>query len=278
MTHQQDWKNPYELETIRYDSREIFNFIKRYETAYPEKKYALNRTWSDDPQILHRFFAGDIDGVEFDVLNGYIDSVRVDLGETLFLLDQEEMDRVRDSGKFKEPFILNTLRLNDGSPLYYFVELTYKPEIYSIIQAEIETRREPRKETITWMGQPVDIYFPALEIGPVTNLVDEDEDTLIKTDRVNPLNLVFEFSEPISVSEVQFRVGSEAVDVFITVYPTGTQESIVFSRQSGPSEGNKTIYIPLESTFIINRLEVIVQEKSANESAPIHLWEIYLKP
>ncbi len=278
MTHQQDWVNPYALKKSPFDSQEIFDFIKRYETAHPEKKYALNRTWSDHPWVLQQFFADDIDGVEYDVLHAYIDSVRVDLKDTLFLLDQKEMEQVSESGKFMEPFILNTFHLPDGSPLYYFVELTYKPEINSIIQAEMDVRREPRKETITWMGQPVEVYFPALEIGPITNLVDGNEDTLIKTDRVNPLNLVFEFSEPISVSEVQFGVGTEAVDVFITLYPDATQDALVFSRQSGPSEGNKTISIPLEGTFIVSRLTVVVQDKKASESTPIHLWEIQLKP
>jgi hypothetical protein len=278
LAHQQDWVNHYEVEKIRIDSQDFFEFIKQYETAHPEKKYALNRTWSDHPEILRQFFAADIDGVEYDVLNGYIDSVRVDLKDTLFLLDQKEMDQVRDSDKFMKPFILKTYRFNDGLALYYFVELTYKPEIKSIIQAELETRREPRKETLRWMGQSVDVYFPALEIGPITNLVDGDEESLIKSDRVNPLNLVFEFSEPISLSEVQFLVGSEAMDVFITIYPTESQEPLNFSRQSGPSQDNKTIYIPLEKTFTVSRLEVVVQDKKASESAPIHLWEIQLNP
>lgn len=108
--------------------------------------------------------------------------------------------------------------------------------------------------------------------------MDGDADTLIKTDRVNPLNLVFDFALPVSASEIQFRVGAEAVDLFVTLYPSATLEAVSYSRQGGSSEGHKTISIPFDSTLTFQRLEVVVQDKRASESAPIHLWEMTFKP
>ncbi len=267
------WYTDYGLTGMQYGAQQVFTRAVEIARSQPNTKVLVSSTWANGTDVFLRFFGDGIPNLEMGNINAYGLSYRPLDEHTLFIMTEEDLAWIAESGKFTDVMIEETLSYPDGSTGFYFVRLAYVPNIKEILASEREARKALRSEDILWQGENIQVAYPELDINEIQAAFDGDPTSLIRTLEANPLKLVVTFSKQIPINSVTLRIGGTPTHITLSAVSCGNQCQKI-SRQVGSSPTTRDITLKFGNTLLIDQLEIEIFNPHDGEIAHVHLWEV----
>jgi hypothetical protein len=130
-----------------------------------------------------------------------------------------------------------------------------------------------QETSVSIKGQPVSVKHTAVE-GDISNLFDGNPHTLVKTLGINPMVVELEFAEPLSLSGITARVGSEEVRINIDLL--GEEADRSYRVDAGEMGPYKDIPVLFDTVKIVSKLRFTLLDVGKPDTNIVHLWEIAL--
>ncbi|MCB2213778.1 glycosyltransferase family 39 protein [bacterium] len=270
------WYDEYDLGGMQYGAAQVFTRAAEVAQAEPKTTVLVSSTWANGTDVLLRYFADDIDNLMMGNINAWALTYQPLDERFLFVMTQEDLDFIMDSGKFKGIVIEETLPYPDGRPGFYFVRLAYVDDIRAVLAAEREARQALITETLDLLGQTAQVAHSALDMNEIAHAFDGDPLTVIRTLEANPLRIVLTFAEPIEIHAVKLWIGGTPTQMSVTAYLDEEKLDTVL-REVGQSNIIREITLPFGEAFTADRFEISIRSTDAGEIAHVHLWEVVLE-
>jgi len=269
------WYSDYGLNGMQYGGRQVFTRAAEIARANPEREILISSTWTNGADVVMRYFTGDLPNVKMGNINAFgLQKHPLDRS-MLFIMTQEDLQWIRESGKFKGVTIEEKLPYPDGSDGFYFVSLAYVKNIDDILAAERAARQDPLFETITFLEQEVSIQYPALDMNEIGHAFDGDTTTLIRTLEANPMKVQITFPLPIRVTRVRVVVGGTPTRVKVSAL-AGGENLAELMQQVGASAKKRELVLSLQEPLTVDSLVIEVLNSNDGETAHVHLWEVFI--
>jgi hypothetical protein len=201
-------------------------------------------------------------------------------GEDLtFVVLKDEFTKLQASGDYQPIRVEKIIPCPDGSPCFRFIKLAFSPQKEESMQAKILAESQPVTTTAQWNGQILNVIHAPLSDGTITNLFDSKAETFIRSRNVNPLWLNFTFPATTPLTGVEVRVGSEPIQVVVTVNGDNPSTKKVFIQDAGPSGDLKDLAVDFGGTQDVKTLQIDVKNKLSDQNGMVHVWQLdFLKP
>jgi hypothetical protein len=274
LTQGPTWFHDYGLGGMQYGARQVFAAVEQEAAAHPEEKIILSPSWANGTDVLGRFFEPEVQSFQMGSVDGYMDE-RLDLNDqTMFVMIPEELDRAIKSGKFTDFRLEKILPYPDGKVGFYFVRLRYSAGLDAMLTTEKQNRKKLREDTLTWDGTPVQVSYPALDIGQIADIFDGNDASLLRSVEANPLALDMRFTQAKTLHGFSARIGGAAQQVTLTVYSSGQAQPWVFSQKVLETSEPRYVYFAFPKTLAAARIQLDVLSIYDQEPAHVHLWEV----
>ncbi len=270
------WYQDYGLGGLQFGAGKVFPAIRQYLEENPKARVILSPAWSNGTDVVARFFMDGQDRFELAGIETYLNEVKPISDGTIFVLMPEELEQVKESGKFKPPEILMTIPYPNGKPGFIFTRLTYADNIEAILARERQARKALLEKYVRLPdGSSALVRYSREDMGQIENLFDGDLKTLMRTLEANPMQVILSFDQPQTASGVTVRVGGVPTRIEITL-ETVEGESRTFAQQAEGTPDPKDMRIEFGQTFNLVSLQVSVRSVNDGEPAHVHVWEITL--
>ena len=270
------WYTDYGLGGMQYGGQQVFSRANEIALTQPETTVFVSSTWANGPDVVMRFFAGDLGNLRLGNINVWGLEVRPLDRSMLFTMTQEDLDYIRDSGKFDNITITEVIPYPDGSEGFFFVHLDYVDDIEAILAAEREARQALQTEFVTINYQKVRVSYPTLDMNEIIHAFDGDLATVTRTLEANPMRLVLSFPEPIKINQVTLWIGGTPTRM--TVMAIHDEETLsIISEEAERAPAIRAIPLTFKQTLLIDTLEIEILNTHDGEIAHVHLWEVSLE-
>ena len=273
------WFDNYGLYGMQFGAQQVFATIEEELNHDPEQKFYLTSAWANGADVLARYFFEDPLPFQMGSIDGFINEYKTIDPETVFVMTQEEMQKMQDSGKFTNIQTETVINYPDGEPGFYFTRLNYVENIEEIFSAElIERRKLNNGHVFLADGEEIEVEYSTLDMGEILHMFDGDQATLARTWEANPLRLIIRFSEPRTISHLSLRVGGEPTRVEAELWTEGNETSIVLKQELTEASNPRFIELNLSEPTLVDWAEVRVFNLNNAEPAHVHLWELQFIP
>ena len=110
------WTTDYGLEGMQYGGEQVFTRAAEIAREQPNITVLVSSTWANGSDILLRFFADDLPNITMGNINAYGLEYRPLDRNTLFVMTQEDVDYIYESGKFTDITVEEILALSGRQP------------------------------------------------------------------------------------------------------------------------------------------------------------------
>jgi len=267
------WYDDYGLGGMQYGASQVFTRATKIALAQPETTVFVSSTWANGTDVIMRYFTDDIPNVRMGNINAYIEQIRPLDRSMIFIMTEDDLILIEESGKFNNVSIEETIPYPDGREGFYFVRLEYIDNIEAIFEAERIERLTLIPATITFKDQQVKVEYPKLDMNEIGHVFDGDPTSLIRTLETNPLRLVLTFPEPISMSGVILRIGGTPTQITVTTFLNDTLLQAL-TESYDKHLGVHDVSLSFDQAYTVNRVEIAVLNIHDGEIAHVHLWEV----
>jgi len=267
------WYTDYGLSGMQYGAQQVFTRAVEIARSQPQTRVLVSSTWANGTDVFLRYFGDDLPNLQMGNINAYGLSYKPLDVNTMFIMTEEDLSWIEESGKFTNTRIDETLSYPDGSIGFYFVRLEYVPNIKEILAQEREARQALRTERIIWQGEKVQVAYPALDINDIQAAFDGDPTSLIRTLEANPLRLIVSFSDPRLIQSVKVRIGGTPTRVTISAF-SGDNQLNKIVKGVGSATITRDITLQFEKYLLAEKLEIEIFNPHDSEIAHVHLWEV----
>lgn len=270
------WFQDYGLQGMQYGGKQVFSEIREYRQIHPQTAIFVSPTWTNNVEAVAQFFLPDMRLVYITPIDFYISSYWPIDVDSIFVLTSQDYDLAVASHKFKDIHIEKEIPYPNGKPGFYFARLKYVDNIQDIFATEAINRHILQEEQIQIGQQRVQVKFSQLDLGQLSNVFDNDPESLIRTKEANPLVLDLIFPETHPLNGVSLRV--EAAPIHVSVQVIGPNHKIIrtYSCELANAFENRDCSIKFGETLLVNELVLTVKRTDQSEPAHVHLWEIQL--
>jgi hypothetical protein len=267
------WWNDYGISGIQWGSNQVFKEALNYSAEHPDTTIYISGGWTFKADGLLLFFVPK----DSPVFMGSPDQMpdQIASGEDLtFVVLPEEFTNLQNSGDYLPIQVEKTIPCPDGSPCFRFIKLAFSPQREQNQQARILAESQPVTTTVQWNGKTVDVTHAPLSDGKITNLLDTDMDSFIRSRNVNPLWMEFTFPAAIPLTGVQVRVGSEPIQVVVTVNGDNPSTKQIFTQDAGPSSDLRDVVVDFSGTQEVKTIQIDVKNKLSDQNGMVHVWQL----
>ncbi len=272
------WYDNYGLGGLQYGATQVFGKAEEILDANPGRQLYISNTWTNGTNTVGLFFFED--PLPFRLVNLKRDNLKKRYpmnDDTLFILSREDYEAMIGSNKFTNIQVLETILWPNQVEGFYVVDADYVENIDEIFAAELEELRRPREIRLPVSGHSALITYPALDLGRIEHLFDDDVLTLARTYEGNPANYQIQFDQPAPATGLRFDVRDRAADITATVETADGQiidGFVSINGQSGQSIDDILFDEEVELTLVTLR----VHDPQQGAEGHVHLWEIELLP
>jgi hypothetical protein len=269
------WFTNYGLDGLQWGSREVYQIALEINKREPATKIIVSGDWNWQPDIMHRFFIGENENIVGGNADAFMSEYKNGLDSSLFILTPSEFEDVSNSDKFAEVKVESILNSPDGNPGFYILRLRYRDDVQDIFSAEWLARAKLIPGEIEIEGTTIPTKHTVLDAMPLQKAFDGDPESLIKSDRMNPLVIELDFPEPRVMNGLDLLVGSERINILVKVWlEDGTVKNFSIVAEKG--DQNKTVSIPFDDVLMVSRLHIELHDVDATNDSFVHLWEVKL--
>ncbi len=269
------WYHDYGLGGMQYGARQVFPRAAKIAQAEPETTVLVSSIWANGPDVVLRYFADGLTNLRMGNINAWGLEYHPLDRNMLFVMTQEDLDYVYDSGKFTDVTVEEIIPYPDGSSGFYFVRLEYVDDIEAILTEEREARQTLSSEIISIQGQPVKVQYSILDMNEIAHAFDGDPTTLIRTLEANPLRLVLTFSQPVDVGGVTLVIGGTPTRMTVTAFHQGEKLDTVV-MEVGQASVVREMNLAFEKVLSVDKIQIEILSINDGEIAHVHLWEVTL--
>lgn len=276
LIHGPTWYDDYGLGGMQYGAQPVFTRAVEIAEQDPETTVFVSSTWANGTTILMRYFTDDLANVKMGNINAYGQVYKPLDRDMLFVMTGDDLMWIKESGKFKNIEVEETLPYPDGRDGFFFVRLEYVEDIEEILAAERAARQALISETIPLLGQQVTVQYSALDMNEIMHAFDGDSTTVIRTLEANPLRLVLTFSEAVDIRHITFKVGGTPTRVSITAL-SDEDKLAVISKEVDSSPVPREMTLTFEQTLRVDEIKIEILNIHDGDIGHVHLWEVILE-
>ena len=156
--------------------------------------------------------------------------------------------------------------------------MKYVENIDQVFAEEIVARHQLISGSVTLPnGTVAEIEYPKLDMGEIQNAFDGLDESLIRTDSANPMNLNLKFSQPFTVKSVTLRLGGAPTTVQIEAIPADGSDPVVLKKLIPVSGDYRNLTLSFDQTQQVSALNILVKNTDDGEPSHVHLWEVTFK-
>jgi len=271
------WFENYGMYGLQWGGQTLFDEVGSFMRANPDKEIILSPNWANGTDVVARFFLGDpLPIIVGDIAPYTLYQLPLDKNK-VFVMPREEFEGLPKTGKFTDIEVLKVLPYPNGKPGFYFVSLRYAEGIEEIFAEEQAERRRPKSAVVELLGQQVSVQYPLLDINDIYQAFDGDDATLIRSFEANPLVIVLEFPEPVSLSRVSALVGNAASRLELELSPADGSGTLRYSAETAGFAQVSPLSIAFDAPVSVKALRVSLLSVNEGEPAHVHLWELVLE-
>ena len=271
------WYEDYGLYGMQWGGETLFEEIKAFMQAHPDKEVHLSPSWANGTDVIARFFLGDPLPIQMGTIEPYT-LYQLPLDEQIvFVMTPEEYGWIPTTGKFTDVEVLQCLPYPNGKCGFYFVTLRYIDGVEEIFAREQTERRKPEQAELELLGQKVRVSYSPLDIGDIAQVFDGDPKTFIRSFEANPLEITLSFSQPVELRGVSVLIGNAASRLVVEVTSPDSQTPLEFSAEIGSQEAYRTLAVPFGKALQVQSLCLRLYDLAQSEPGHVHLWEVSLQ-
>jgi len=271
------WYEDYGLYGMQWGGETLFEEIKAFMQAHPDKEVHLSPSWANGTDVIARFFLGDPLPIQMGTIEPYT-LYQLPLDEQIvFVMTPEEYSWIPTTGKFTDVEVLQCLPYPNGKCGFYFVTLRYIDGVEEIFAREQAERRKPEQAELELLGQKVRVSYSPLDIGDIAQVFDGDPKTFIRSFEANPLEITLSFSQPMELRGVSVLIGNAASRLVVEVTPPDSQTPLELSAEIGSQEAYRTLEVPFGSALQVQSLCLRLYDLDQSEPGHVHLWGVSLQ-
>jgi len=271
------WYEDYGLYGMQWGGETLFEEIKAFMKAHPDKEVHLSPSWANGTDVIARFFLGDPLPIQMGTIEPYT-LYQLPLDEQIvFVMTPEEYSWIPTTGKFTDVEVLQCLPYPNGKCGFYFVTLRYIDGVEEIFAREQAERRKSEQVELELLGQKVRVSYSPLDIGDIAQVFDGDPKTFIRSFEANPLEITLSFSQPVELRGVSMLIGNAASRLVVEVNLPDSQTPLEFSAEIGAQEAYRTLEVPFGSALQVQSLCLQLYDLAQSEPGHVHLWEVSLQ-
>jgi hypothetical protein len=271
------WFSDYGLEGMQYGASQLFSAVQDYQKQSPETQIIVSPAWSNGTDVVARFFLPVDTTVTLGSIEGYYNVHKPLTDNMLFVVIPEEYRRMQQTGKFTDIRIEKTLLYPNGAPGFYFLRLRYIDNIDEVLAAEKAARQKLLSADVAIAGSPATVRYSLLDMGPIGNLFDGNENSLIRSMEANPLILELEFPQPRAMSGVSVRIGGTATRITAYLTEEGQDKPAAFQDDFPTSPFTRDVVLDFGAAHQVKMLRLEITSLYDGEPAHVHVWEVRLR-
>jgi hypothetical protein len=271
------WFTDYGMGGMQYGGEQVFSRIKEIQEQNPDLHINMSPDWANGTDVVARFFLGDPVPIEMSGMSAFINEMKPSTEDTLFVIAQNDLTNIANSGKFEPMKVSDVIFYPDGTPGFVFARLKYKESAKLIFEQERASRKLMVPETVLINGVSAEGASSRLDMGSLQQAFDNKQDTLIRTEEANPLVVEVKLQHPIPVKMITAIVGGNATG--FTVYAQTEDGSKTFSSSIIVNDKPQiqTVHVPVNLDQNVSRLRFEIRSIHDGEPTHVHLWDIKLE-
>lgn len=276
------WYTNYGLGGMQYGAEQLFGQAIPAELArQPEAQLLVSPTWANNPNSFVDFFLSDAQRARVQLVN--VDAFLVarrdlDPARQIFVMPADEYQRAQESGKFIIAEPERIIPYPDGQPGFYFVRMSYVPNVDALFAADRVARSQLVETLIDLDGASVGVGHSLLDIGTIENLFDGDTNSLVRGFEANPLVVELRFAGPRPLSGLTLTTGSMDIDLTVRVTPPDGGPDLVFSQVYTGLPNDPTVEFTMpDGPIEAGRLRIEIRHMGEGEVAHVHVRELTLR-
>jgi hypothetical protein len=270
------WYHDYGLSGLQYGASQVFPRAAEIAQAEPDTTILVSSTWANGSDVLLRYFTDDLINLRMGNINAWGLEYHPLDRNILFVMTQDDLDYVYDSGKFNDISVEEIIPYPDGNSGFYFVRLEYIDDIEAILADEREARQGLHSEIISIQEQPVKVEYSTLDMNEITHVFDGDPTTLIRTLEANPLRLILTFPEPIEINGVTLVIGGIPTRMTVNAFRNGEKLDTAV-KEVGQASVIREEDLRFVQELTVDKLQIEILSPNDGEIAHVHLWEVTLE-
>lgn len=269
------WFQDYGLGGMQYGARQVFGEVEELLEQDPDRTVYVSPTWANGTDILMRFFIPDDASAYMGNADGFLERERPLNNDMVFILTTEEFHRLSNSPKITNIKTLDTLDLPNGQTGFYVTTFQYSEQAERIFAEELEELSKPREATIEWNGQTVEIQYPYLDMGDLSQIFDKDEFTLARVYSANPAVFTFTFQQPVDLEGIRLTTGSMEMELYTDVYLQDNPDPLHFEQTYTDLPDDPTVMFSFGETVRgVHELRIEILSLIEGDPFKIHIREL----
>jgi hypothetical protein len=277
------WTNVYGLYGLQYGAVQIFDeTLPAYVQDGRTRNIIVTPVWANATNRFVEFFftsEEDRQRISIEGLEAYL-LRKLDLDpHDLFVWTSEEYKKAVDSGKFKTINVEKVIPYPNGEPGFFVVRMQYADNIEEILAAEKEARSQPMVEDVELDGQSVRITYSRIDGGELTNIFDNDVNTLMRGLEANPFIVQMEFNEPRPINALDLTTATmKDFTVIVKTYGETDDSPVIYENNYIDLPSDPTVSINLDNgPQSVKKIIVEIKYNTLEDPVNIHIRELQLK-
>lgn len=271
------WYDDYGLGGMQYGAEQLFTVIPEELAKSPNTRLLVSPSWANNTDIYTFFFLGDQQRQRVQMIN--VDSYLISKHEIspndLFVMIPDEYKQAIASQKFVVQPPERIIPYPNGQPGFYFVRIRYADNVDAIFAAERQARQQLQEDSATLDGERVVVRHSQLDMGQVSDLFDNDSNTLMRGLEANPLVVEIAFPKPRSISSVGVTVGTMDFQLKVVATPAdgSAPRDVSMTYRNLPSDPHVDLALP-GGAQMLSKIRIELTNINASEVTHIHVRDI----
>jgi hypothetical protein len=224
--------------------------------------------------LLKRFFVPACLNVHLGNADHFLLEKRELNDHTLLVLIEEEFSDLLNEEKVTGIRVEDILPYPDGSDGFFFVRMSYVPNIDELLAEEKTARQQLVIHYVEIDNQVIEIEHTQIDLGKIDYIFDNDAFTLIRTFDINPFRINFTYDNPVPISRVTATTGSMDIVLTIRLYGDWGLEPVELSKTftNLPDDPTVEMVIP-DGPKNVSRIEISILGQGLTDEK-VHIRDI----
>lgn len=271
------WNRSYGME-MQYGASQVFAEVDEMLQENPNQRIIVSPSWGNGIDVVRRFFLPDDVPVEVGNADRFLSEVDDLMPQIVFVLTPEEYGALLHEPKIANLRVDRTLPYPDGRTGFYFIRMTYSPEVEALLAQEREQRSQPVVEIIDLEGEAVQVAHSVLDSGNLGHIFDGDLYTLARGMEANPFLLDITFPSPRSLTGLALTTGSMNISLEAELYGASQDEPVVVNQEYQDLPPDPTVQLEFPADLgPVSRIRLLIGPLGIEGPAKVHVRELSLQ-
>jgi hypothetical protein len=273
------WDSDYGMSGLQYGGVQLAEKLPEYLNDKEDpQKLLVSPTWANGTDIIMRFFFGTPLPFDMGNIDAYLTNYVPIPDDLLFVMTMPEYNDMIKSGKFDQIQIIDEIPYPNGEPGFLFVKLQYAENIEEIFANEAAARRILQEGEVDVSGVPAEVSYSYLDMGQLSDIFDNDTDTIARTFEANPMEVNVHYLVPVNLQQCTARIGGTPSHVELALYDEDQQLISEYALDAEKTMTPRVVDFQIDPVNNVSYANLSVENAGEGEPSHVHLWEFTCTP